>query len=166
MTYNAIPTTIAGVRFRSRLEARWSIFFDLVGWTWHYEPLDLEGYIPDFIVEHPTTDWLAAPAAPGVSPGTRRLVEVKPAIDPLLLTEHVGKIEESGWTGPAAIVGSTLWDSNPVQHGAEIGVQSIVGDASSGWGPWVMVPRARALLAWREAGNLTQWKGPRAAAGK
>lgn len=44
----AIPTTYAGVNFRSRLEARWAAFFDLCGWTWDYEPIDLEGWVPDF----------------------------------------------------------------------------------------------------------------------
>lgn len=44
----AIPTTYAGVNFRSRLEARWAAFFDLCGWKWDYEPFDLEGWAPDF----------------------------------------------------------------------------------------------------------------------
>lgn len=45
-----IPTTYSGVRFRSRLEARWAAFFDYVGWRWDYEPLDLNGWIPDFVL--------------------------------------------------------------------------------------------------------------------
>jgi hypothetical protein len=44
----AIPTIYEGVRFRSRLEARWAAFFDLAGWPWEYEPFDLEGWCPDF----------------------------------------------------------------------------------------------------------------------
>lgn len=44
----SIPTTYAGVNFRSRLEARWAAFFDLAGWPWEYEPFDLDGWIPDF----------------------------------------------------------------------------------------------------------------------
>lgn len=44
----AIPTIYNGVQFRSRLEARWAAFFDLAGWRWEYEPFDLNGYIPDF----------------------------------------------------------------------------------------------------------------------
>ena len=50
MTYTikAIPTTYAGVNFRSRLEARWAAFFDLCGWKWDYEPFDLDGWAPDF----------------------------------------------------------------------------------------------------------------------
>jgi hypothetical protein len=46
-----IPTIYKGVQFRSRLEAKWAAFFDLLGWRWHYEPLDLDGWIPDFLIE-------------------------------------------------------------------------------------------------------------------
>lgn len=46
-----IPTTYAGVNFRSRLEARWAAMFDLLGWKWEYEPFDLNGWIPDFILD-------------------------------------------------------------------------------------------------------------------
>jgi hypothetical protein len=44
----AITTVYQEIRFRSRLEATWAAFFDLVGWHWTYEPFDLDGYIPDF----------------------------------------------------------------------------------------------------------------------
>jgi hypothetical protein len=44
----AIPTMYGGVQFRSRLEARWAAFFDIAGWRWQYEPIDLDGWIPDF----------------------------------------------------------------------------------------------------------------------
>lgn len=48
-----IETRYMGYRFRSRLEARWAVFFDAVGVIWEYEP---EGfvlpsgtcYLPDF----------------------------------------------------------------------------------------------------------------------
>jgi hypothetical protein len=51
---NAIETTYAGCRFRSRLEARWAVFFDTLGIAWEYEPQGyLVGpeqlpYLPDF----------------------------------------------------------------------------------------------------------------------
>lgn len=60
-----IPTTYKGTRFRSRLEARWAAFFDLLSWPWVYEPFDADGWIPDFLIEGP------APV----------LVEVGPCID-------------------------------------------------------------------------------------
>lgn len=45
MTIQAIETNYKGCRFRSRLEARWAVFFDTMGVEWHYEA---EGYeLPD-----------------------------------------------------------------------------------------------------------------------
>lgn len=44
----AHPTNYAGVRFRSRLEARWAAFFNCMSWKWQYEPIDLENWSPDF----------------------------------------------------------------------------------------------------------------------
>lgn len=48
-----IPTSYRQARFRSRLEARWASFFDLIGWKWTYEPLDADVYIPDFLIHGP-----------------------------------------------------------------------------------------------------------------
>ncbi len=50
-TIKAHPTTYAGVNFRSRLEATWAAFFDLCGWEWEYEPFDLDGWVPDFVLK-------------------------------------------------------------------------------------------------------------------
>lgn len=51
-TIKAIETRYAGCRFRSRLEARWAVFFDTLGVPWEYEPegFVVEGtpYLPDF----------------------------------------------------------------------------------------------------------------------
>lgn len=52
----AIETEYAGCRFRSRLEARWAIVFDHLGYEWQYEPEGFERehydktlrYLPDF----------------------------------------------------------------------------------------------------------------------
>lgn len=45
-----IPTTYKGVEFRSRLEARWAAFFDQMRWPWIFEPIDLDGWFPDFLL--------------------------------------------------------------------------------------------------------------------
>lgn len=75
----AIETEYAGCRFRSRLEARWAVFFDALRVQWEYEPqgYDIRGkaYLPDF--------WL---------PGSRLWVEVKgseEALDVQLLVDAV-----------------------------------------------------------------------------
>lgn len=46
----AIPTIYKNRQYRSRLEARWAMFFDLLGWKYEYEPYDLKGWIPDFAI--------------------------------------------------------------------------------------------------------------------
>jgi hypothetical protein len=58
MVIKAIETSYAGYRFRSRLEARWAVFFDTVGLEWRYEPEGLIvdtymgkiRYLPDFLL--------------------------------------------------------------------------------------------------------------------
>lgn len=49
----AIETEYKGYKFRSRLEARWAVFFDIIGIRWEYEPegivlSDGTPYLPDF----------------------------------------------------------------------------------------------------------------------
>ena len=51
----AIQTEYKGYLFRSRLEARWAVFFDACGVRWEYEPegfvLDNgQYYLPDFLI--------------------------------------------------------------------------------------------------------------------
>jgi len=52
MTIGAIETKYAGCKFRSRLEARWAVFFDTLGIQWKYEDqgYEVDGcrYLPDF----------------------------------------------------------------------------------------------------------------------
>jgi hypothetical protein len=52
MSIKSIPTQYGGVLFRSRLEARWAVFFDSCGWDWAYEQegytIDGVNYLPDF----------------------------------------------------------------------------------------------------------------------
>lgn len=51
----AIETKYKGYRFRSRLEARWAVFFDALGieWEYEYEGFELSDgskYLPDFFL--------------------------------------------------------------------------------------------------------------------
>lgn len=53
MALRALPTLYNGVHFRSRMEARWAVFFDQLGLRWEYEPEGFElpsgrWYLPDF----------------------------------------------------------------------------------------------------------------------
>ena len=49
-TIKAHPTLYNGRQYRSRLEARWAAFFDVLGWRHEYEPLDMDGWSPDFLL--------------------------------------------------------------------------------------------------------------------
>jgi len=50
----AKPTFYGSYMFRSRLEARWAVFFDTIGFKWAYEPQSYRTmtgpYLPDFQV--------------------------------------------------------------------------------------------------------------------
>lgn len=80
----AIETRYSGCRFRSRLEARWAVFFDALGVKWEYEPqgFDLASglYLPDF--------WLPFPNNEAWDSGWRGVrghwVEIKPVTPDLL----------------------------------------------------------------------------------
>jgi hypothetical protein len=62
----AIETAYNGYRFRSRLEARWAVFFDTLGVSYVYEPegFELSGgvrYLPDFWLPKVYFRWNANP---------------------------------------------------------------------------------------------------------
>lgn len=54
-TIKPIETIYNGYRFRSRLEAKWAVFFDALGIKYEYEPEGFEfedgtKYLPDFLI--------------------------------------------------------------------------------------------------------------------
>lgn len=68
MALKAIETQYKGCRFRSRLEARWAVFFDAMGIAWEYEKegFDLGAagwYLPDFWLPVLRT-WVEVKGAP------------------------------------------------------------------------------------------------------
>jgi hypothetical protein len=88
----AHPTVYGARQFRSRLEAKWASFFDLAGWQFEYEPFDLEGWSPDFLLK---------------GRGRQVLVEVKPISEPDEDTQR--KMERAAnaakWDGDLMLVG-------------------------------------------------------------
>lgn len=134
----AIPTTYAGVNFRSRHEAKWAVFFDLCGWKWDYEPFDLDGWAPDFRLR---TD--AGPV----------LVEVKPSEIDLLTIDELAAVYQKALVH-AFDKNVLLLGASPLDHTVGLAV---------GWPE----PSDEFLHAihvsdaddkWREAGNMVQWK--------
>lgn len=150
----------AGVRFRSRLEARWAGLFDLMRLPWQYEPeLDLNRWIPDF----------------ALTLGTGMLVEVKPAVTLTQLEPHKARIENSGAIAPVWLVGAALTLGGPLDDPAlglfgfcgmgttwlwrEMTVTNL-GEQTSQPVPPFNVARRFGLLqrAWIKAGNDRQWR--------
>lgn len=89
LQFAAHPTTYRGTRFRSRLEARWAAFFDLLAWRWEYEPFDLYGWVPDFRIEQAANNPLLVEVKPFVRPTP---AQFKPIRDKIR-----GAIAETEW---------------------------------------------------------------------
>jgi hypothetical protein len=183
-----IATYQSGIRYRSRLEARWAAFFDLIGWRAFYEPFDLDGYIPDFILH---------------GHSERILVEVKPVADKddPLFKATTAKIEKSGWPHEALIVSYFLpeskvwsvpcvgwlservgdatfndkytvkdieiklwWELAPFHDGDGLGFGHEYGSyhnrITGGNNKGIGSSDPKIERYWREAGNAVQWRAP------
>lgn len=156
-TIKAHKTFYNGVWFRSRLEARWAAFFDLIGWQWEYEPIDLVGWSPDFRLEFQC-------GHSECPPNHVLLAEVKPyfCLDdfnghPCMsysyghLFDENGK--DTGYCIPAD--GSAAFGANPdvtywdIVHGSGSGVENIYFRVEE--------PKWKIEEFWKTAGNITQY---------
>jgi len=94
-----IPTLYKDIQFRSRLEARYAVYFDLLGWEWAYEPIDLPGWIPDFVLFSSSQENV--------------FVEVKPISNFVEFEDRgkvVGALEQSKYSGaPILVLGCRTW---------------------------------------------------------
>lgn len=106
----AIETRYAGCRFRSRLEARWAVFFDTLGAAWEYEPQGFlvgdskRPYLPDFKVHRTWTDqplW----------------IEVKGTDETLDFGLLGDAVKDGGLGGPIALLGPVPEPTPPPMHG-------------------------------------------------
>lgn len=108
MSNSAIPTIgINGIQFRSRIEAQWAEMFTKLGWDWEYEPFDLKGYIPDFIIKFPYK---------------HVLVEVKGDTNMENIEQYAEKIIKSGWDGEFILVCSVLGEDKDNNNSIYIGL--------------------------------------------
>jgi hypothetical protein len=160
-----VPTTYRGVRMRSRLEARWAAMFDSLGWKWSYEPIDLDGYLPDFLVHFERGDVLFEVKGPNEEHEAAKF-----------------KIECSGWKGEAIVAGSDIeasrfgqiadiderlpgfeWGTCQAFFCISCGKPSLLNEDDS----WHCrrcgereghVGELDLAQPWREAGNRVQWR--------
>jgi hypothetical protein len=144
-TVPAIPTIYRGRQYRSRLEAKWAAFFDLMHWEHEYEPLDLGQWSPDFsLLGHPGLRDSEPPF----------LVEVKP------IQTFARPVADQMASGAAA---SELMDARPLLllglRPMSVGRHVYVGwaarprrfEAPREWSNAVLGAAPRALMHRREA---------------
>lgn len=152
----AHPTKYSGVMFRSRLEARWAAFFNVMGWEWKYEPVDLIGWSPDFYIEFP--------CGHSECGGKHRLlVEVKPHSSVSQFEEHECLKYPYGMRrGVRGDDDVYVIDADSsAAFGADPRVTwfELVHGHGSGEGSLDEWFETRDLMAaWKEAGNIVQWR--------
>ena len=128
-----IPTKYKGVWYRTRLEARWAVFFDLVGWHYAYEPCDLNGWIPDFLLS-------------GIN--EEIFVEVKPLTNfhAMTVSPHISKINKamysSGIKQDALLLGCILPRSEWNNSNHDLGYLGEYSEHFSYEGEWLSWGRA------------------------
>lgn len=184
-----IPTMHQGTLFRSRLEARWAAMFGLIGWRWTYEPLDADGYIPDFLIHG---EWpFFVEVGPCIVPQDYLAKREKPAASRDQLRHDVLVVGVSAVAGFARSTGRAvaglLGEYSPAS--SEAGLESLM---CWGFGLWTKCDECRAVSVihdqmsycvrgcghhlsgglgepvgrdwiealWRRAGNDVQWRGP------
>jgi len=172
--HEGIATTYNGVRYRSRLEARWADMFVRLQIPVSYEPTDLDFYIPDFLAHFETETVL---------------VEVKGESSFDGLRAHTDKVVRAGWTGDFVILGDRLLENGGVGLYAELDGPGYVYDralvlaciscgqvsfvpesgswrcrrcgANDGAGHTGWLEQSELDAMWAAAGNRVQWKGGR-----
>jgi hypothetical protein len=157
----AHPTRYNGVNFRSRLEARWAAYFDLQKINWEYEPIDLIGWSPDFLINFTCVhlkcrgdDWESKAIE------HRILVEVKPYID-------LGQFDglpchqyDYHAEGRANVVSQGFKYCGMGRFGftPDVAEFGMIHAGSGGYYGLDHVERYDRSRMWAEAINLVQWK--------
>ena len=139
----SIPTSYRGCQFRSRLEARWAAFFDLAHLEWDYEPCNLKGWMPDFVLLMPEPVYVEVKPVYFFDKGEGvRIVEVLPEL------EKVRKCV--GYT-------RLILGNGPQQDDDD---NTVIGAVFTehGLATWEMGRAATIKNFWLTAGSIVQWK--------
>lgn len=182
----AIPTKYAGVQFRSRLEAKWAAFFDLLGWPWQYEPYDLNGWIPDFSLIGAHNEILVEvkPTAIFLPEIAAEMETAAPKAYGLMLVGHSVRYEkdqqsiggigwaicqkhallnerwfpERLWRSPDGQTFDFLFEPSGQPFRGFFTGESFEHGAENRWDAYEF---REVVARWNEAGNRVQWKAPK-----
>jgi hypothetical protein len=111
----AIETRYAGCHFRSRLEARWAVFFDALNIEWQYEP-EAFSFTTNVPLDDTDTTWQELNYLPDFYlPKSKTWVEVKGCLDDVNWDKLVWAVDfgnlpgvEDGWGSPEPLVPGLL----------------------------------------------------------
>jgi hypothetical protein len=126
----AIETRYAGCRFRSRLEARWAVFFNHLNIRWEYEPQGFHirrhnhpdtPYLPDFLLPDCGT-WVEVK-------GAEQMLD-KPML--CAAATQLPRHPDRGEQGPSLLILGSIPDANP--HGFDWGWLGFDITYPSRWG--------------------------------
>lgn len=153
MQYGSIPTLYGGVQYRSLLEARWACFLSIGGLRGvglvEYEPFELCGWIPDFLLRVADRSVVA---------------DVKPVSTREEARTMMTKIELAlGLPGPGGH-GLDKWDiawANCPYEAMILGVNpTAVWHLQDPWG-WQPIDCSTVNQEkWSRARNTVQWRSP------
>lgn len=159
----AIPTIFDGIRYRSRLEAKWASFFSYMCWKTIYEPMDLRGWAPDFLIT-PKSKPMFVEVKP-ITQWTLETVEkTEEAVNqsymhgsgknPILMVgvgpEIIGEYAMLGWLGIYKNK-HWFWDDAVYYKGDVVGLSNL-NDLKPPEGE-----AQKVKTAWSQATNSTQW---------
>lgn len=149
----AIPTYYKGYHFRSRLEARWAVFFDAIGAQWEYEPEGFTrngiSYLPDFRVKC----WCRWPREEGAL--IDLYVEVKADVDKISKAEYEKIMEFAGFEYVTDEEGQIVrLDDSPILAKERIPVLVVTGLPGPEHWRWWIEDRWDHVLYSGKRGNL------------
>ncbi len=133
-----VPTRYKKILFDSRTEARWAAFLDRLGVDWSYQPFDLNGWFPDFLLTFPAVQYSNGDGETAVTTKREFLAEVKP------ITEFDGTTAEkmsAAHQGAMILLGR---EPAADEYGDHLRIGWWVDDR--GWDDATEVPRDEAIL--------------------
>ena len=109
-----IETKYKGYRFRSRLEARWAVYFDALKIEWHYEPegFDLGSagpYLPDFWLPQVHMYAEVKPIWPNTAELDKIIDLAKVSERPVLVLDGMPDFVNYWACYPVTYIGDLLW---------------------------------------------------------
>lgn len=177
---SGITTIYNGVKFRSILEAKWARFFDLVGWEYEYEPFELNGWIPDFlIIGKGKHNNVFCEVKPITTFNETYATQFQKALEFDNVFKHndllmlgctlpsQGKYAHLGWMGAVdKKINKRLWGFAPIIgvndspvlgfcHSRASYHDRISGIYTGQWGDYS--PKEEVLRLWKRASNDTRW---------